>query len=318
MNTVGIFQTKFDFDRQSAFYRGKICDVYEINSAFLVLVKTDRISAFDSVFPQIISYKGMVLNEISNYFFEKTKHICKNWVLESPHQNVTIGQKYNRLPFEFIVRSHLDGYLWRKYSQGKRRFWNLVLPDKLKYGEKLPQLIFNVTTKSEKGPDLPISYERVINANIVSKSQFFDLREKSFELYQFAAKLYKKHGLILADTKFEFSDSGVLLDEIFTPDSSRLYEQSSYLNRLISGRKPEMYSKEIFREAIISSGFNPNMPISKDNRLPIINRQIQELISQKYVYVYEKLFGKVLPETPTFNYLESIETKVQQALNNLV
>ncbi|NJL96566.1 hypothetical protein HC766_01720 [Candidatus Gracilibacteria bacterium] len=321
MNPIEIFRTNFEFPNQTRFYRGKVRDVYVIKDKYLVLVNTDRISAFDQVFWQTIKYKGCILNQISNFFFEYTSNLHQNWAITSPHPCVTIGHYYARLPYEFIVRQHLDGWVWKEYHRGIRRFWNVILPNNLERFSALPKLIFSITTKSQSGKDIPVSYNKVFSEAYLNRNELYQIREICFDLFQKASNFYSQKNLILADTKLELSKDKVILDEIFTPDCSRLYNATNYNQRLQKRQEVENFSKEVFRKILLDSGFDPVELVNKENPLPSISISQRQLISQKYSHVYKSVFDKDIsqnnPQMFSSSILQDIYQSTCEALKNL-
>ncbi|MFM7770985.1 MAG: phosphoribosylaminoimidazolesuccinocarboxamide synthase, partial [Bacteroidota bacterium] len=253
-----IGNTTFQFVNQTQFYRGKVRDVYTISDKWLVMIASDRISAFDVVLPRAIPYKGQVLNQIAAYMLDATSDVVPNWKNSSPDPNVTIGKKCTPFAVEMVIRGYLTGHAWRTYSSGLRSLCGVVLPEGLKEHDKLPEPIITPTTKASEGHDQDISREEIIAQGIVSESDYLVLENYTRKLFQRGTEIAAKQGLILVDTKYEFGKSEgeiILMDEIHTPDSSRYFYADGYAERQASGEKQKQLSKEFVREWLISNGF---------------------------------------------------------------
>ncbi|MBP7184887.1 MAG: phosphoribosylaminoimidazolesuccinocarboxamide synthase [Saprospiraceae bacterium] len=312
MENNTIFKTNFTFDNQTSFYQGKVRDVYTVDNQ-LIVIATDRISAFDFVLPKPIPFKGQVLNQIATYFLERTRDIIPNWLISSPDENVSVGMKCEPFKIEVVVRGYLAGHAWREYSLGKRKICGVQLPDGLKEGDKLPHNIITPSTKSDKGHDEDISKEDLIGKNIIDQKVYEQIEEKALALFDRGSEIANERNLILVDTKYEFGkldDQIILIDEIHTPDSSRYYVGDGYLERQEQGIKQIQLSKEFVREWLMAHNFQgkdgqeiPNMPDDFINQ-----------ISSNYINLYEKLTGKqFIKADANINSLDRIKFNLSKA-----
>lgn len=285
-----IKETNFKFEGQTGFYRGKVRDVYYFNEK-VVMVATDRISAFDVVLPRPIPYKGQVLNQIAAGFLDETADIVPNWVLLVPDPNVTIGRKCNPFPIEMVIRGYLAGHAWREYKSGKRTICGVALPEGLKENDRLPEPIITPTTKASEGHDIDISREEILAQKIVSPEDYDILEKYTFNLFDRGTKSALKKGLILVDTKYEFGkfDNTILLiDEIHTPDSSRYFYVDGYEEKQARGEHQKQLSKEFVRQWLIENNFQ-----GKENQqIPEMTDEVVKSISERYVELFEKVTGK--------------------------
>jgi phosphoribosylaminoimidazole-succinocarboxamide synthase len=308
--------TNFSFPNQTAFYRGKVRDVYTINNNLLMMVASDRISAFDVVLPRGIPYKGQVLNQIASQFLNSTRHIVPNWLINSPHPNVSIGKMCEPFKIEMVVRGYLVGHAARTYKSGLRSLCGIELPEGLKENDKLPSPIITPTTKASEGHDEDISKEEIIRQNIVSKSHFEKLEEYALQLYAFGQKTANERGLILADTKYEFglySGEITLMDEIHTPDSSRYFYLEGFDERQKNGEEQKQLSKEFVRRWLIDNGFQGKA----GQIIPEMSDEWVNEISNRYIELYEKVTGNNFIKT-SYNEIEkSIETSVNNELKKI-
>ena len=288
MNTLD--KTNYQFKNQSAFYKGKVRDVYTINHNILVMIASDRISAFDVVLPNGIPYKGQVLNQIAAQFLNATKDIVPNWLISSPHPNVSIGKMCEPFKVEMVVRGYLAGHAARTYQSGLRNICGVTLPDGLKENDKLPFPIITPTTKASKGHDEDISKEEIIKQGIVSKEHYEQLEKYSLAIYARGQEISNKMGLILVDTKYEFglfNNQIHLMDEIHTPDSSRYFYLEGYDERQLKGVEQKQLSKEFVRKWLIENGFQ-----GKDGQvIPEMNEEWINQISARYIELFEKVTG---------------------------
>lgn len=285
-----IKETNFKFEGQTGFYRGKVRDVYYFNEK-VVMVATDRISAFDVVLPRPIPYKGQVLNQIAAGFLDETADIVPNWVLLVPDPNVTIGRKCTPFPIEMVIRGYLAGHAWREYKSGKRTICGVALPEGLKENDRLPEPIITPTTKASEGHDIDISREEILAQKIVSPEDYDILEKYTFNLFDQGTKSALKKGLILVDTKYEFGkfDNTILLiDEIHTPDSSRYFYVDGYEEKQARGEHQKQLSKEFVRQWLIENNFQ-----GKENQqIPEMTDEVVKSISERYVELFEKVTGK--------------------------
>jgi phosphoribosylaminoimidazole-succinocarboxamide synthase len=286
-------KTDFHFDGQKSVYHGKVRDVYNINDDLMVMVATDRISAFDVVLPKGIPFKGQVLNQIAAKFLDATSDICPNWKLATPDPMVTVGLKCEGFRVEMIIRSILTGSAWRSYSEGCRELCGVKLPDGMKENQYFPEPIVTPTTKADEGHDMNISKEEIISQGIVSKEDYEIIEDYTKKLFKRGQEIAKKQGLILVDTKYEFGkrDGKVyLIDEIHTPDSSRYFYADGYERKFNAGEPQKQLSKEFVRQWLIEHNFM-NEP---GQTMPEITDEYAESVSQRYIELYEHITGEKL------------------------
>lgn len=309
----GIKETNFQFPGQLGFYRGKVRDVYFFDRK-IVVIATDRISAFDVVLPAPIPYKGQVLNQIAAKFLKETQDIVPNWLLEVPDPNVSIGHRCKPFPIEMVIRGYLAGHAWREYRDGKRSLCGVSLPDGLKENDKLPQPIITPSTKAEEGHDEDISREEIIAKGLVSEQEYEQLEKYTYDLFERGTLLAKEKGLILVDTKYEFGsmDGKVyLIDEIHTPDSSRYFYMDGYEERQEKNEPQKQLSKEFVRQWLISNGFQ-----GKEGQLiPEMTPEVVSAISERYIELYEKVTGEKFTKTDNTS-LERIEQNIIKKINS--
>jgi phosphoribosylaminoimidazole-succinocarboxamide synthase len=304
-----IIATNFFFPKQKNFYRGKVRDVYTINDDVLVMVATDRISAFDVVMTKAIPYKGQVLNQTAAFFFELTKHIVPNWIISSPHTNVTIGHRCVPYQVEIVIRGYLTGHAWREYKSGKRTICGVVMPDGMLENDKFPTPIITPTIKATSGHDTDISKEEIITQGLVSAADFEQIEKYTRELYAFGSEFANKQGLILVDTKYEFGNKkGVimLMDEVHTPDSSRYFYADTYDEIQAKDQQQRQLSKEFVRQWLISQGFQGQEGASA----PTFPDDLIDNITNRYVELYENITGKTFVK----NGYENIEDKMEKVI----
>jgi len=304
----GIKETAFELPNQIAFYKGKVRDVYTVGDK-LVMVATDRISAFDVVLPKAIPYKGQVLNQIAAYFLEATKDIVPNWVISVPDAQVTIGKKCEPYAVEMVVRGYLAGHAAREYAAGKRSVCGVALPEGLKENDKLPSPIITPTTKASVGHDEDISREDIIAKGIVSEKEYAELERISLALFQRGTQMAAAQGLILVDTKYEFGKLGneiILIDEIHTPDSSRYFYADGYEARQAKSEPQKQLSKEFVRQWLIDNGFQGKT----GQTIPEMSETWLQEISKRYIELYEKVIGKEF--VPADNGSENSENRILQ------
>ncbi len=308
--------TQFQFPKQKSFYKGKVRDVYNIDDKYLVMVASDRISAFDVVLPKGIPYKGQVLNQIAAKFLNATKDIVPNWVLEVPDPVVTIGRVCQPFKVEMVIRGYLAGHAARTYQSGLRTLCGVTLPEGLKESDKLPEPIITPTTKASEGHDEDISREEILKQGIVEERYYLQLEDYTRKLYARGQEIANKMGLILVDTKYEFGlcDGKVfLMDEIHTPDSSRYFYLEGYQDRQDKGEEQKQLSKEFVRRWLIENGFQ-----GKDGqKVPEMGDAWVNEISDRYIELYEKVTGDAFVKHPTDNLAERVETNILNALNKL-
>lgn len=280
----------FNFPGQTAFYKGKVRDVYTINDKYLVMVASNRISAFDVVLPRPIPYKGQVLNQIAAYMLEKTSDICPNWLIESPAPNVSIGHLCEPFKIEMVVRGNLVGHAWRTYQNG-RLLCGETMPDGLKENDFFPTPLITPSTKAAAGHDEDISADEIIRQGLATKEEWDTLKKYTLALFEKGKELAAKQGLILADTKYEFGKLNgqiVLMDEIHTPDSSRYFYAEGFQERQEKGERQLQLSKEFVREWLIANDF-----MGKEGQVvPEMTDEWITTISKRYIQLYEKLIGE--------------------------
>lgn len=310
--------TDFNFSKQTAKYTGKVRDVYTIDDNYMVMVATDRISAFDVVLPKGIPYKGQVLNQIASYFLDLTSDIVKNWKIASPDPMVTVGYKCEGLPVEMIVRGYLTGSAWRAYKSGVRNICGVQIPEGMKEHQKFEHPIITPTTKAEIGEhDEDISREEIISRGLISKEEYDKLEEITLKLYQRGCEIAAKQGLILVDTKYEFGRRNgelYLIDEIHTPDSSRYFYADSYQELFDQGKPQRQLSKEFVREWLMSNGFSGK----EGQKVPEMTPEIVDSITARYIELYEHITGKVFVKEPYSDIYTRIEENVKNMLARLM
>jgi len=311
-----IKETNFNFPGQTNFYKGKVRDVYTIGNKYLVMVVSDRISAFDVVLPAAIPFKGQVLNQIAAKFLKATEDIVPNWVVSIPDPSVTIGRICEPFKVEMVIRGYLAGHAWREYSAGKRQVCGVALPDGLKENDKLPAPIITPTTKASVGHDEDISREEILSKGIVSVEDYELLEKYTREVYARGTEIAAERGLILVDTKYEFGKAdGViyLIDEIHTPDSSRYFYANGYAERQAKGEPQKQLSKEFVRKWLIENGFQ-----GKDGQvIPEMTPEIVASISERYIELYEQITGSKFEKPEMGDVLKRVEESVNAALKQL-
>ena len=309
-------KTDYHFAGQTNVYHGKVRDVYTIDDDLLVMVATDRISAFDVILPKGIPYKGQVLNQIAAKFLDSTSDICPNWKLATPDPMVTVGLKCEGFRVEMIIRSILTGSAWRAYKEGCRELCGVRLPDGMKENERFPEPIITPTTKADEGHDMNISREEIISQGLVSADDYAVMEDYTRRLFARGQEIASRQGLILVDTKYEFGkrDGQVyLIDEIHTPDSSRYFYADGYEANLSAGLPQRQLSKEFVRQWLIERGFM-NEP---GQTMPEITDAYAESVSERYIELYEKITGEAFVKAPYAGDLsERIAKNVSDYLSN--
>jgi phosphoribosylaminoimidazole-succinocarboxamide synthase len=285
------------FPNQTKFYRGKVRDVYTIADQWLVMVASDRISAFDVILPRPIPFKGQVLNQIAAYMLKATSDLCPNWLLDVPAPNVAIGRKCDPFRVEMVVRGNLTGHAWRSYHSGKRELCGVALPEGMKENDYFPSPIITPSTKAEVGHDEDISRSEIIRRGIVGENDYARLEEYTLALFQRGREIAANRGLILVDTKYEFGKIGdtiYLMDEIHTPDSSRYFYAEGFDDRQAKGERQLQLSKEFVREWLIANDF-----MGKEGQtVPEMKDDWVETISKRYIELYEKVIGEPFRPQP--------------------
>lgn len=312
-----ITKTNFSFPGQKELYVGKVRDVYNIGGKYLVMVVTDRISAFDVVLPKGIPHKGQVLNQIASKFLDATSDIVPNWKISSPDPMVTIGHMAEPYKVEMVIRRYLTGHAWREYRSGKRSLSGVPMPEAMVENQKFPEPIITPTTKAEAGHDLDISREEIIGSGLVTENEYKLLEQYTRKLFEKGTQIAASKGLILVDTKYEFGrkDGKIyLIDEINTPDSSRYFYADGYEERLKKGEAQKQLSKEFVRQWLIEHNFQgkegqvvPEMPDAFVNQ-----------ISERYIELYENIIGEKFVRSDSSNVLNRIEQNIRKALDILI
>ena len=309
-----ITKTKFNFKNQQSKYTGKVREVYKLDNEKLIMIATDRISAFDVVLSKGIPFKGQILNQIATRMMDKTKDIVPNWITETPDPNVAIG--LNCIPYkvEMVIRGYLAGHSAREYSMGKRKLCGVNLPEGLKENDKLPKPIITPATKADQGHDQDISREEIINKNIVSLDDYLLIEKYTYELFQRGSELASKQNLILVDTKYEFGKTKdgkiILIDEIHTPDSSRYFYKNGYDQRQLKSEPQKQLSKEFVRQWLISNDFQ-----GLDGQIvPEMSDQYVNEVSERYIELYEKIMGEKFQKADTKNIDERIRKNISNYL----
>jgi phosphoribosylaminoimidazole-succinocarboxamide synthase len=304
--------TNFQFPGQTAFYKGKVRDVYSFEKR-LVMIATDRISAFDVILPRAIPYKGQVLNQIAAHFLNATSDIVPNWLEEVPDPNVSIGIKCQAYPVEMVVRGYLAGHAWREYKAGKREVCGVALPEGLKENDKLPQPVITPTTKAHEGHDEDISREQILAQGLVSEDEYEHLERYTLALFARGTEMAADQGLILVDTKYEFGqlDGTIyLIDEIHTPDSSRYFYKGTYEENQRNGTGQKQLSKEFVREWLIENGFQGK----EGQAVPEMTDEKVTSISERYIELFEKVTGMKFQKNNLDHPLERIEKAILRAM----
>ena len=310
-----ITTTNFNFPGQKSVYRGKVREVYNINDELLVMVATDRLSAFDVVLPEGIPYKGQILNQIATRFMEMTSHLVPNWLIATPDPNVAVGHLCEPFKVEMVIRGYLSGHAAREYALGKREICGVTMPEGLKENDKLPAPIITPTTKASVGHDEDISREEILAKGIVSQEDYEVLENYTRVLYNKGTQIAADRGLILVDTKYEFGKTKegkiVLIDEIHTPDSSRYFYKEGYQERQDSGEAQKQLSKEFVRQWLISGGFQGK----EGQQIPAMDEAYVNSVSERYIELYENILGEKFFKADVSNIHDRIEKNVLTFLN---
>lgn len=308
--------TNFKFKGQTAFYKGKVRDVYTIEDKWLVMVVTDRVSAFDVVLPRAIPYKGAVLNQIAAHFMEATSQIVPNWIADVPDQQVTIGIPCQPLKVEMVIRGYLSGHAWREYRSDKRMLCGVKLPEGLHESDPLPSPIITPTTKASQGHDQDISKEEIIKQNIVPEAIYEQVEQYTHQLFKKGSEMAAARGLILVDTKYEFglhNGKVYLIDEIHTPDSSRYFYADGYEQRQQNKEPQKQLSKEFLRQWLIENNFQ-GLP---GQSVPVMTDEVVQMVSERYIELFEHITGKQFNKTEPANIEQRIFENINRALEKL-
>lgn len=305
--------TNYSFPDQTNVYHGKVRDVYSIGQDLLVMIASDRISAFDVVLPQGIPFKGQVLNQIAARFLDATSDIIPNWKLATPDPMVTVGLRCEPYKVEMVIRGYLTGSAWREYKSGVRIFCGVQLPDGMKENEKFPSPIITPTTKADEGHDENISKEEIIAQGLVAKDEYEQLEKYTYALFQRGSEMANEKGLILVDTKYEFGKKDgkiYLIDEIHTPDSSRYFYADTYQKLFESGDEQRQLSKEFVRKWLMDNGFQ-----GKDGQsIPVMTEEYCNSVSERYIELYEKIVGEPFSKATSEDVSARIERNVREYL----
>ncbi|MCP4120641.1 MAG: phosphoribosylaminoimidazolesuccinocarboxamide synthase [Bacteroidetes bacterium] len=310
---MSVGRTQFNLPGQTAYYKGKVRDVYTVNQDLLVMVVSDRISAFDVVLPRTIPYKGQVLNQIAAKFLEATSDIVPNWVMKVPDANVTMGHRCDPFKVEMVIRGYCTGHAWRTYRSGERMLCGVQMPEGLKEHDAFPEPLITPSTKEDEGHDEDISREEIIAQGIVSEEDYVQMEAYTRALFQRGTEMARERGLILVDTKYEFGKADgkiYLIDEIHTPDSSRYFYYDGYAERQAAGEPQRQLSKEFVRQWLIENGFQ-----GKDGQtIPDMSDELVESVSERYIELYEKITGSRFVKAPQENIESRIEQNILAAL----
>ncbi|MDF7817501.1 phosphoribosylaminoimidazolesuccinocarboxamide synthase [Runella sp. MFBS21] len=305
-------QTNFQFPNQTGFYRGKVRDVYSFDDR-VVMIASDRISAFDVILPRAIPFKGQVLNQIAAHFLKATADIVPNWLIEVPDPNVSVGHKCETYPVEMVVRGYLAGHSAREYKAGKRSVCGVTLPEGLKENDRLPTPIITPTTKAHEGHDEDISREQILARGIVSEAEYVQLEKYALALFERGTQMAAQQGLILVDTKYEFGHAAgkiYLIDEVHTPDSSRYFYADVYQENQEKGLPQKQLSKEFVREWLIANGFQGK----EGQQVPEMSDEWVLQISARYIELFEKVTGQSFVKASTEDILQRIEENIKGSL----
>ena len=307
-------RTDFNFPKQTNVYHGKVRDVYTINDDLLIMIATDRISAFDVILPQGIPYKGQVLNQIAEKFLDATVDIIPNWKMASPDPMVTVGLKCEPYKVEMVIRGYLTGSAWREYKTGARTLCGISLPEGMKENQKFPSPIITPTTKADEGHDENISKEEIIAQGLVCKEEYEQLEKYTYALFQRGTEIAAEKGLILVDTKYEFGKKNgeiYLIDEIHTQDSSRYFYAEGYQERFEKGEEQKQLSKEFVRKWLIENEFQ-----GKDGqKVPEMSEEYCQSVSERYIELYENITGETFKKADISDVMSRIEKNVLGFLN---
>jgi phosphoribosylaminoimidazole-succinocarboxamide synthase len=317
MNTIN--NTNFNFPKQKSVYRGKVREVYNINDELLVMIASDRLSAFDIIMPKQIPFKGQILNQIAHYMLNETRDLVPNWLLDSPDPNVAVGYLADPFKVEMVIRGYLAGHAWREYRSGKRKICGVIMPEGMKENDKFPNPILTPSTKADSGlHDEDISREDIINKGIVSEKDYLVLEDYTRKLFDKGTEMALKRDLLLVDTKYEFGKTKdgeiILIDEIHTPDSSRYFYADGYQERQDRNESQKQLSKEFVRQWLIENGFQG----LEGQKIPVITDEKINEISNRYIELYENITGKEFEKANTDKIEDRIDKNVTEFLNSLV
>ena len=315
--TNTILKTDFNLPGQRSVYRGKVREVYNIDDRLLVMIATDRISAFDIVLPEGIPYKGQVLNQIAAKFMDATKDIVPNWIIDTPDPVVAIGYLCDPFKVEMVIRGYLSGHAWREYRDGKRTICGVEMPDGMKENDKFPEPILTPTTKADVGHDEDISRDEILRLGLVDESDYVLLEDFSRRLFQRGTEIAAEKGLILVDTKYEFGkaeDRIYLIDEIHTPDSSRYFYKDGYQERQDNDSPQKQLSKEFVREWLMENGFQGK----EGQEIPNMTEDFVKVVSERYIELYESITGESFVRSDVTQVIGRVEANIINFLKNQI
>ncbi len=311
-----ITESTFHFKGQTKVYNGKVRDVYTLDNGLLVMVASDRISAFDHILPKGIPYKGQVLNQVATLFLKATEDIVPNWLLATPDPSVAVGYACDPIRVEMVIRGYMSGHAAREYKAGRRILCGVEMPEGMKENDKFPEPIITPATKAEEGHDEDISREDIISKGIVPEEIYVQLEKYTRALFQRGTEMAAERGLILVDTKYEFGirdGEVILIDEIHTPDSSRYFYADGYEERQRNGEEQKQLSKEFVRQWLIENGFQG----LEGQTMPVMPDEFVEVVSERYIELYEKITGNAFEKSDTSNITERIQKNVDRYLASL-
>ncbi len=314
MNTIT--ESEFNFPGQLSVYHGKVRDVYTLKNDLVVMVASDRISAFDHVLPKGIPFKGQVLNQVATMFLDATKDIVPNWLLATPDPSVAVGLACEPIRVEMVIRGYLAGHAAREYAAGKRMICGVEMPEGLKENDRFPEPIITPASKAEEGHDEDISREEIIQKDLVLEAIYFQMENYTRALFQRGTEIAAKRGLILVDTKYEFgllNDKVILIDEIHTPDSSRYFYSDGYNERQIKGEPQKQLSKEFVRQWLMENGFQG----LEGQTMPDMPDEFVQTITNRYIELYERISGNTFVKSETSDIANRIQSNVENYLNKL-
>jgi len=310
-----IKSTNFNFDKNQKLYKGKVRDVYDVKDK-IIMVATDRISAFDHVLNEAIPYKGQVLNQLSEFFLKATSEVVPNWLEAVPDPNVSAGKKCEPIRLEMVIRGYLVGHAWRTYKSGEKTICGVSMPDGMKEFEKFPSPIITPSFKAMEGHDEDISKEEILEQKLISAEDYAILEDYTYKLFDYGTKMALDRGLLLVDTKYEFgyfNGEIVLIDEIHTPDSSRYFYAEGYEDKLANNEAPKQLSKEFVREWLMDHGFQGK----EGQLLPSLPREFVELVSERYIELYERMTGLRFARAYSPDIQKRIEDNIVLYLNTI-
>ena len=311
-----ITESEFNFPGQLSVYHGKVRDVYTLKNDLVVMVASDRISAFDHVLPKGIPFKGQVLNQVATMFLDATKDIVPNWLLATPDPSVAVGLACEPIRVEMVIRGYLAGHAAREYAAGKRMICGVEMPQGLKENDRFPEPIITPASKAEEGHDEDISREEIIQKNLVPEAIYLQMENYTRALFQRGTEIAAKRGLILVDTKYEFgllNDKVILIDEIHTPDSSRYFYSDGYHERQIKGEPQKQLSKEFVRQWLMENGFQG----LEGQTMPEMPEEFVQTITDRYIELYERISGNTFVKAETSDIANRIQSNVENYLNKL-